>query len=166
MKKKLILAVFLGQSVSANAELSNFTDIPGGKTAAAAWDSKYCSVLATDTSETIEANCHNSEQNNFYTPTVLFFDKQGSLIKSIPFADDQCAYQPVALSRKGNNLILTVRVGGGVNIFSDVAGTNISNYYPNCQYDNDSMIRETRRLKDGKLLSRIVLQNYRTATLP
>jgi hypothetical protein len=162
--KRLAAILILTQPFYANADagLSNFLDLPGGKVAAVAWKTKGCTIIAQDPTYLASWECPTPEGNTFYAPTVLIFGKTGQIEKSIPFFDDQCSYNPVKLSQSGQKLILTVEVMSGVG--SDVVfGTN---QYPDCQYSYGSIFKETRSIKTGDLLNRITLQDYRTTTLP
>jgi hypothetical protein len=160
--KKLILTLMLAQPLITHAEiaeaLSNFIDLPGGKVAAVAWDTKDCINVASSTEGGGEI-CSTPEGNTFYAPTALIFNKTGQLEKTIPFFDNLCAYNPVKLSRSGQRLTLTAQVIGSL-----FEGGN--NQYPDCQYANGTTFKESRSLKTGAPLNRITLQDYRTATLP
>jgi hypothetical protein len=154
--KHLVLMLLIAQPVITHAgSLSNFIEF-GGKTAAVVYNIKNC--LASDSS------CFTPEGNTLDAPKVLIYNKTGNLEKSIPFFDNQCGYDPVKLSREGQKLTLTVQiVNNTISIQSDEESSSL---YPDCQYTDGTIVKETRNLKTGNLANRVIFQDYRTATIP
>jgi hypothetical protein len=168
--KYLTLVLFLTQSLSVLADDGDLTHFieSGDFVAAVSWDHKTTCLppLSTLIGIPVIDNCPDADGTKFYSPTVLIFYKEtGAILKAITFFNEECPYEPVALSVNGNELTMTVKILAGGDVLT--AGGPSKYPYDNCQYsDQDTTIRETRNAGTGELIKQVALQDHRSFDFP
>jgi len=183
--KLIFAALFLTYSISAFANehskgLTHFVE-SRNIVAAVSWDNKNaCSFGLSTVITTVDANagagiggdiisnCPDSNENKFYSPTAFIFkNKTGELKRTIQFFGEECPYEPIALSVKGKKITMTVQLLTSSSLVFGVGSDLFTDNYPDCQYPGEiTTIRETRNIKTGELIKKIVLQNHRVNDLP
>jgi hypothetical protein len=105
----------------------------------------------------------NPNDNKFYAPTVLFFNRaNGNIIKKMTFFSDTCAYSPVSLTTTETTITMITQIIPISTTNTSVGGSTPS-IYSTCPYtDSVTTLQEIRNLKTGALIKRIKLGNYRT----